>query len=200
MSGVAQTNHTLQDQLRNIRGVIGNVDEDAFGGYVPKRRTRSKARRTQERDPFEGVVFEGKKDSGVIAATIVTDHDDYQEASFLVAERTVVGVNLPHAASSYEIGTEAIMSRTSQNPFSSDHSEDDTRKSNATPKGGNYSNYEEDELSEEEQAELDRKHRNAERTKKGIMWAVIGAGTASIVCISTVIVTGLLGTHKSRIF
>lgn len=208
MSGVSDSSHDWQDQLRNVRKVLDDTDVDAIGGYFPIRHRR-KTKNSREPDPFEGVVFKRGRRREEVATEEMNNSDDYHEVEIVhVVEQTAVSKSVPHDVRSNEIGEEAFMSRKVDDPFSSGREGDDTRNSNYTLKGkGNgrsKADYDDDHeyppLTEEEEAELERKYRKGERIKKGILWSIIGAGTASLIGITVVVATSLIGNSKSRIF
>ena len=208
MSGVANSSRAWQDQLRNVRKVLDGNDADVISGYVPTRHRR-KSRIPREPDPFEGVVFKKEKYREAVAVQGVNKSEDHSESEVIqVADKKADIERVSQEARSDEIGEEAFMSRNRQDPFSSGNEEDDTRNSHYPLKGRGTgrrkADYDDDheieELTQEEQDELDRKHRNGERVKKGILWTIAGMGTASLLGISAVIVTSLLGNSKSRMF
>lgn len=206
MSGVSKS-QDWQDQLRDIGEVLGHRDDDSKDGYKPNRYTRRKSKKSQEQDPFEGVVFDAVLTVDNVLDGVISKSDSLNKAGMFPRgiEIGAVDSQLPGTGSD-ENSEEAAMIAKKQDPFASD--EDENAQPRHSPKGTSngsrkaaYDDDHEEEygLSEEDQAELDRRHKTGERVKKGIVWTMLGFGTVAVVGGAIAIVSGLLGNHKSNI-
>lgn len=213
MSGVSNQSQDWQDQLLEIGSVLGKRDRDAIGGYVSNRHVRRKERRNPEPNPFEGVVFQAvdvEVDVPVVSS-VGNLYDAHHEAGIYPRGIGVEAVSSNEDGQlqvmcSDEKGEEADMSLKSEDPFlpagrnaNQDKSPKGKYSGSRNAAKNDDDHGEEVGLTEEEQEELDRKHKHGERVKKTVAMSILTVATCAIVGGVAVAITGLLGNHKSNI-
>jgi hypothetical protein len=192
MSGVDFNSSDWSDQLSEVRGTISRRSRRSeVGGYVPNRHKR-RPRKPKERpqNPFEGVQF--KQDE----ITEVVDARSEDEVGTRVPKIFEVGsVNKQDLCIDIcGTGDEAHMGKYVDSPFSSG---DDRNRARTFYE--DQQDYEDEELSEEELAEIYRVKKSNARTKKTIIRGIALIGTLAVTTCGFALVSGLLGRHRSNI-
>jgi hypothetical protein len=198
MSGVRYQPSSWREQLESIKA--GRQDSDAaLGGYVSNRHRR-RSKHTAERDPFEGVVFQEtevkSKDSNLVSipGPGVSGLNETSQENY-------------RFAGSVDYGVEALMN---QNRRDQSSSGDGGKRSDPFEKEkpkivDSLSAEDLDRYIKKLQLELERRDQEKiqkdknEKVEKITVWSTLVASTTIIVGGAIVLVTGLLGKHRSNI-